>query len=162
MRLRSYIAMDEGLRRVPMNVIEGRVAVPRLADTRQNAIQALYEWRAGRLFLAARGNYLNFDERGIAHVTPEELVNAAELVAVTGAIEGERLSGSNITNVDLHRRVRQLKNEGQWKLSDAEREAVTVDLLGAARPSGTLPIPLLTATPHRGIPARSALRQGSE
>jgi hypothetical protein len=150
MRLRSYIAMDEGLRRLPMNVIEGRVAVPQLAGTRQKTIQALYEWRAGHLFLAVRGNYLNFDEMGITHVKPEELAKAAELVAVTGAIESERLSGSNITNVDLHRRVRQLKNEGRWKLSDAEQEAVTVDLLGAARPSGTLPIPLLKSTPRRG------------
>jgi hypothetical protein len=77
------------------------------------------------------------------HVPDDETHNAAQLMWVGGEIELERLQTPKVTNVDLHRRVKQLKSGRYWKPSEAETDAIAADLLGSARPPGTSSIPLV-------------------
>ena len=94
MKLRFYVIVGEGLRRLRSGVIEETLAVPQLARTRQKFVQVTYEWRGELLFLDASGLYLNFDDEGAAYVSPENLGAAVEVTSLADEIAREWLAES--------------------------------------------------------------------
>jgi hypothetical protein len=145
MRVRFYVATDAGLRRLPRDALQERVSYPQFAATRQKTIQATYEWRAGQLYLAIRGQYLDFDDHGAITVPASELRAVSEFVHVSGEIELQRANDPTVVRADHYRRIKELKGELAWKPSDDDLEAITSDLLGPSRPKGTKAVPILKA-----------------
>lgn len=145
MKFRFYVVTDKGLRRIPLKVLEERLAAPLLTSTRQKAIEVLYEWRAGRLYLKANGQYLNFDDCGFIYVPTDDLRAAMEVVSTTEGIARERLQNSKVASLDLRRRDKKLTNELGWPVSQAELRLIEA-LMGNDRPRGTSAIPLLKTT----------------
>ena len=143
MGLRYYIVGDEGLKRVSLKVIFKQDPLPQFARSRMKVIQTYYERKGDRLLFDVRGTYVQFDRNGILYVPGAEMRNAAELMWVHGKIKRERLETPNVANVALHRRIKELKRENQWKPSKAEADAIAADLLGSARSPGTSSIPLM-------------------
>jgi hypothetical protein len=147
MGLRFYIISDDGLRRVSLDVMDGKQRLPQFANKRMKAIQAHYQGQGADVRFDTVACYIHFDQDGIVYVPEADLHHAGELTWVAGEIERERQKTPDVTNFDLHRRVRTLKSESQWGLSEAENAAIAADLLGPARPTGTSPIPM--ATPRK-------------
>jgi hypothetical protein len=147
MKFRFYVVTDEGLRRVPLKVLEERLAAPQLTAARQKAIEVLYEWRADRLYLKASGQYLSFDDRGVIYVPTDDLRTAMEVVSTANEIARERLRNSKVASLDLRRRDKGLTSELGWPVSQAELRQIEADLMGSDRPVGTSAIPVLKTTP---------------
>jgi hypothetical protein len=143
MGLRYYIVGDEGLKRVSRKVISEQEPLPQFARSRMKVIQTYYERKGDRLLFDIRGTYIHFDKDGIVYVPDASMHNVAELIWVDREIERERLKTPKVANADLHRRIKKLKSESQWKPSKAEADAIAADLLGSARPPGTSSIPLM-------------------
>ena len=144
MPIRHYIVTKKGLRRLRLDVFNKRATLPQFAGTRQKVIQVQYERRGDRLLLKASGDYYSFDKNGCFVVPPEEKQKIAEEVFwLPDAIRGERTNSPKITNMELHRRLRRLKSERTWDLSEEDRRAIEIDLLGSSRPAGSRAIPFL-------------------
>jgi hypothetical protein len=143
---RFYLRLDEGLRRVTLNAIDKRSAAPRLAGTRQMAIEVLYEWRGSKLFLKARGLYFSFNKRGVADFPVEDLRGAMELVSIDDAITRERRQTTKVASIDLRRQEKALESQISWAIPPAELNLIKADLMGKLRPAGTSAIPLLKTT----------------
>src|SRR5260370_34215928 len=100
--------------------------------------QTYYERKGDRLLFDIRGTYIHFDKNGIVYVPDASMHNVAELIWVDGEIERERLKTPKVANADLHRRIKKLKSESQWKPSKVEPDAIAADRLGSApRPGPT-------------------------
>ena len=156
MSLRFYVVDDEVLKRVSIKVMDRRAPLPQFANSRMKAIQADYMREGDDVRFEAVGHYIHFDENGIVYLPEEQLANASAELWVHHQIAQERRETPGVTNIDLHRRVRQLKGE-RWMPSGAEKAAIAADLLGAARPTGTSSIPL--ALPRRTSPRKTSTSQ---
>jgi hypothetical protein len=155
-RLRYYIVDGEGLKRVSLKTIEGKDSLPQFANSRMKAIAAYYQETGDKLRFTADGHYIHFDKDGILYVPDEEMANAAAHLWIHGEIEQERRETPKVTNIALHRRVKQMKGE-QWTPSQAEKEAIAADLMGSARPPGTSRIP--PATPRKASARKTSTGQ---
>jgi len=146
--VRTYLLTDDGLRRVTTNAlfVKRDLRLPQYAGSRQKAIQAVYEWRAGRLFLKVTGTYLDFDQNGRQFVSRESLMHASATVGISGQIELQRRNTPAVADFDSYRQLRALRAEASWEPSEKDRELVAADLLGSARPPGTKAIPILKPT----------------
>jgi hypothetical protein len=156
MGLRFYIVGDDGLRRVSLDAMDGKQRLPQFANKRVKAIQAHYQGQGADVRFDTVACYIHFDHDGIVYVPEADLRHAGELTWVAGEIERERQKTPDVTNFDLHRRVRSLKSESQWEPSEAENAAIAADLLGPARPPGTSAIPLATARKTSSLKASTS------
>jgi hypothetical protein len=141
--IRHYIVTEKGLRRLNLNVINRKAALPQFAGTRQKVVEVRYEWRGNRLFLKAIGSRFTFDTSGLFGVPREDLKLIPELMSTDEAIRRERTNNPKVANMELHRRSRRLKSEEWWDVPEEDRRAIAADLLGPARPAGTRAIPFL-------------------
>jgi hypothetical protein len=157
MGLRFYIVSDDGLKRVSLKVIDGREPLPQFANRRMKAIQAHYQGEDDDLRFDVLGHYIHFDKDGIAYVPDAVMHDAAELMWTGGEIDRERLETPKVTNFDLRHRVKSLKSENPWTLSEAETSAIAADLLGSTPPPGTTSIPL--ATPRKTSSPKTSTAQ---
>lgn len=151
MNIRLYLVTDRGLRRVTTSAlfVKRDLRLPQYADSRQAALQAIYEWRAGRLFLELMGTYMEFDKGGRQFVSRQALRNARLRLSAGEQIAEERASAPSIANFRIYQRVRELERQSRWEPSDEHYSLVTADLLGSARPPGTRAIPLVKPLPAR-------------
>ena len=145
MKLRFYVNVDENLRRLPLGVIEERLAVPQLAKTRQKFVQVTYEWRGGLVFLDANGFYLNFDDYGVAYVSNKNLRAAMEVTSLADKIARERLERPRVASIYLRKQKKELASEIGWAVPAADVDLIKADLMGGLRPAGTSAIPMIKA-----------------
>lgn len=158
MGLRFYIVDERGLKRISQDVVFERSPFSQFADTKQQVIHAHYEWKGGRLLFKLLGTYLSFNSNGFVYLPDAELINAMNLVRASGEVERARVERPRIASLDLHRRVRTLRDEGQWKPSKEHEEAIAADILGSKRPPGTSSIPMLKSVGSK-TDARSVNRR---
>jgi hypothetical protein len=67
----------------------------------------------------------------------EELIAAAKLVDAVGEVKRARWESPRIASLDLHRRVRKLREAHGWSPLEEHTKAIAAALLGSARPRGT-------------------------
>jgi hypothetical protein len=146
MKYRFYVVTDQGLRRLPLKALDGQLAAPQLASTRQKLIQVVYEWRGTRLFLNANGLHLSFDDGGVAHPSVEEVRSVVEVASVADQIMHERLKTPKVASIRLRQEERELMRGLAWAVSPAEVELISYDLREGPRPAGTSAIPFLKTT----------------
>jgi hypothetical protein len=145
MGLRFYACMEEGLKRIPLKVLDKRALLPQFAGTCQKIVQVITERRNGSLRFRADGSYLDFDDLGQLMITNESMGKSFEFVQIAEAIERE---GSKVADIGLRRERKTLEQELKWELSAEQKKAIAADLLGSDRPAGTASIPLLRAIPQ--------------
>jgi hypothetical protein len=143
-RVRFYLISSEGRFRIPLRVYEKSTPVPQYAGTRQKEVQVTYEWRGDHLFLAARGFYADFDERGVFFVPDKATQQASQLVHFSTQIEQARREDPTVANADHYRRIKEIRAENQWQPSQEDLEAITADLMGRSRSPNSKAIPILT------------------
>jgi hypothetical protein len=152
-RIRVYVWLDTGPRRLPRQALDGtKYCYPQLASTRQKAVQAIYEFRGGRLYLAPLdGDYATFDADGAFYVSDEDLHAAGLLAKAHSAAEREKLKPvPNLAAVREWKSARAKYDADQrWRLSSDDKQLIIADLLGSERPRGAKAIPILKPVSRR-------------
>ena len=152
-RIRVYVWLDTGPRRLPHQALDGaKYCYPQLASTRQKAVQAIYEFRGGRLYLAPLdGDYATFDADGGFCASDEDLHATGLLAQALSAAEREKVKPvSNLAAVrDWKSAGAKYDAEQRWQLSSDDKRLIVADLLGSERPSGTKAIPILKPVAKR-------------
>jgi hypothetical protein len=145
-----YVFLDDGPRRLPMGAVHNRAKpqhrYPQLSGKRVREVEAVYEFRGDRLFMAPLiGNYVIFDETGQLKVDEEALFATMEAVAAQDDLR--KTTTENVPDLAKARSARKTiarrDAEHRWSLDEEQRRAITRDLLGSTRPHGAKAIPIL-------------------
>ncbi len=127
---RFYLWLDDGPRRLPLAFLNGRRAYPQFAHTTQRVLEAVYQRRGNKLFLAVSGTYASFDAEG----KWAEAAAKAAIAAMDLAYMRERIRRMRVADLKSLRDATAAWTEHVWKPSEGDRKRVTLDLLPANDP----------------------------